>query len=485
MAGNETVSAVIDVTVSNTSSTDPSVIGLWGDVIPMPLVTVHGVLLRTGKILLWDDHTTDPGVQLWDPILNTFTPRPYPSRNLFCSGHTALADGRIFVVGGANGFGYTGLRDSTFFNPVSESWSAGPLMTYGRYYPTALALPDGRVLAVSGAIQCFECNEVDGDRAGMAVIPEIYNPATNSWSTIPTASLNIPMYPHLYVLPDGRIAAVANSDMPFGTYALNLATGTWSAVDATVRDGGGSAMFLPGEIVRSGMGRNPDFPAVNAVDDTDVLDMTEPSPGWDATLSMDFDRTQHTLTLLPDGTVLATGGAGDSNVFSQAQAVYNAELWNPQTQTWSTLAAMQTPRQYHSIAILLPDGRVSVSGGGRFGIDEFSAEIFSPPYLFKGPRPVITTAPATLSYGGNFTIQTPGAAAIDKVVLMRPAAVTHALNMSQMYVPLTFSEVGGAIQAQGPPNANIAPPGWWMLFILNDQGVPSLAHWIQIPVPTP
>ena len=199
---------------------------------------------------------------------------------------------------------------------------------------------------------------------------------------------------------------------------------------------------------------------------------------------MAFPRGYHNLTMLPDGNVLVTGG-GDTTTPRRSTAPSGRRAWSPATQTWKTLAAMQTPRLYHSIALLLPDGRVLVSGGGRFGgpygDGQDTIEIFSPPYLFDGPRPVITTAPTTATYGATFPVQTPDAASIGSVVLLKPGSVTHSFNGEQRYVPLSFTRSAGALSVQAPANANLAPPGYYMLFIVDAAGVPSVAKFVRIP----
>ena len=169
-------------------------------------------------------------------------------------------------------------------------------------------------------------------------------------------------------------------------------------------------MFRPGKIMKSGTHTDADLPPIPSADTTYVLDMTQPSPAWQQTAPMAFPRGYHNLTMLPDGNVLVTGGGGTTTPGALEGAILAAELWSPATQTWKTLAAMQTERLYHSIALLLPDGRVLVGGGGRFGgpneTNKNTIEIFSPPYLFDGPRPVITTAPTTATYGATFPVQT-------------------------------------------------------------------------------
>jgi hypothetical protein len=189
--------------------------------------------------------------------------------------------------------------------------------------------------------------------------------------------------------------------------------------------------------------------------------------------------------VLPDGTVLATGGGPDTNAVGVDNAVLAAELWSPVTETWTTLASMSRPRLYHSNALLLPDARVLILGGGRFNggdapTDQKSSEIFSPPYLFKGPRPVIASAPSATTYGTNISVQTPDAASIGSVVLMKLGTVTHSFNTNQRIVPLAFTAGSGTLSVQTPANANLAPPGHYMLFILNTNGVPSVASIVQL-----
>jgi hypothetical protein len=214
--------------------------------------------------------------------------------------------------------------------------------------------------------------------------------------------------------------------------------------------------------------------------------MTQQSPVWQQTSAVAYPRSFLNLTSLPDGTILVTGGETDKNGGNIANAVYSAELWSPQTQTWATMAAMKTPREYHSTALLLPDGRVVVSGmGADFGnvTNETSAEFFSPPYLFKGTRPTVTQTPQQISYGSNFLVSTPDAGSITKVVLIRTGAVTHAFDQNTRYVPLSFQQATGGLTVTAPPNGYVAPPGYYMLFIVNSAGVPSVAPFVHLSTP--
>jgi hypothetical protein len=396
-AGNETTSASVSLTVANDSA-DPAQVGRWGAPGTLPIIPIHTNLLPNGKLLIFDSSTngsTNPRV--WDPVSGTLVQAPYnDSANLFCSGHTPLDDGRILVAGGHES-NFVGLRNTTIFDPATNSWQDVGAMTYGRWYPTVTKLPDGRMLAVSGAINCPDCITPGAPHNGLAAIPEVFDPATNRWSALGNASLRLPMYPHMYVLPDGRVFAASTAQEPIASRVLDLATQTWSTVDPAVRDGGSSAMYLPGKILKTGTAWEPDYPVMSSSREAWAIDMTAASPTWRQVAPMAFPRTQHQLTVLPDGSVLATGGSRNSDVYDRASAVLPAELWNPATETWRTLASGAVPRLYHSMAVLLPDGRVALGGGGHpgdYGVPEFRSEIYSPPYLFRGPRPTISSAPA-------------------------------------------------------------------------------------------
>jgi Domain of unknown function (DUF1929) len=198
---------------------------------------------------------------------------------------------------------------------------------------------------------------------------------------------------------------------------------------------------------------------------------------------MAYVRSFFNLTTLPDGSVLATGGETDKDGGNIGNAVYAAELWSPQTQTWSTMASMHTPREYHGTALLLPDGRVLVSGmGADFGNvpDQKSAEFYSPPYLFKGARPAVNQAPSQIHYGTNFFIGPPDGANISGVSLIRTGAVTHFFDQNERVVPLTFSQTIGGLSVVAPAIANVAPPGYYVLFVVNSSGVPSIATFVQV-----
>ena len=208
----------------------------------------------------------------------------------------------------------------------------------------------------------------------------------------------------------------------------------------------------------------------------EIIDMNAATPTWKYTGSMTYARKHHNAVQLPDGKVLVVGGGTGGSYTNPVKA---AEMFDPATGTFSVMAAQQAPRMYHSTALLLPDGRV-LSAGQDSGTFRSKGEIYSPPYLFKGPRPTISAAPATLGYNQGFAIGSPDAGDIARVALIRPGSVTHNVNMEQRYVPVSFAELGGMLLATSPANARLAPPGWYMLFIVNQAGVPSVASWVHV-----
>ena len=177
------------------------------------IIPIHTSLLTNGKLLIWDsvtDSTSNP--RLWDPVTNTFTAVPYNNTaDLFCAGQTPLPDGRILVAGGHAG-GYVGIKNTTIFDPSTNTWTDVGQMSYARWYPTLTKLPDGRMLVVSGSTDCPECANPTAPHVGIADKAEVFSPSTGTWSTLPAPSLKLPLYPHMYVLPDGRIFAATTAE---------------------------------------------------------------------------------------------------------------------------------------------------------------------------------------------------------------------------------------------------------------------------------
>ena len=343
-------------------------------------------------------------------------------------------------------------------------------MASGRWYPTVTPLRNGEMLITSGRVNVPEVRTTSGGLRSLS-----------------NASLSQPLYPWTDVAPDGR-AFVSGPDTTMRSLNTDAA-GAWQSQgtrDSINRDYGSHALFDVGKILVAGGG-----PSTR---DSRVIDINGATPVVTQTQSMAFGRRQNNLTVLADGSVLATGGnSSGAGLVDLNNGVYAAERWNPATGTWTTLAAESVTRQYHSTAVLLPDGRVLSSGGGICGTCDSvgylakNAQVFTPPYLFKtdgsgqlADRPVIDAAPAVANYGLPFQIDTAQAASVAKVALVRIGAVTHSVNMEQRYVPLTFTASGGSLTATAPANANIAPPGVYMLFVVGNDGVPSVAKMVTV-----
>lgn len=457
----------------------PQDVGSWGPVVSWPVVGVHVALLPNGKVLAYDsvgdnatesypvhDHTR---ATVWDPATGTQTPVNVDTGfNVFCSGLAHLVDGRLFLAGGNKDAQLNGIVQTHVFDPATNTWSLGPNMAAGRWYPSVTPLRNGEMLITSGRVNTPEVRMLNG-----------------ALRTLSTASLSLPLYPWMDVAPDGR-AFYSGPDQTLR--ALDTTgTGAWQTLgqrDSINRDYGGHAIYDVGKMLVAGGGPS--------TTDSRVVDFNPATPKVTATAPMAYGRRQHNLTVLADGSVLATGGnSSGAGLVDLNAGVYPAERWNPATGQWSTLAAMQITRQYHSTALLLPDARVLSSGGGICGTcDQVAylaknAEIFSPPYLYApggtlAPRPAIDSAPEVTTYGAQFSVATADPVSIRKVALVRLGAVTHSDNMEQRYIPLAFNAGTGSLSATAPANANIAPPGPYMLFIVDANGVPSVAKMVTV-----
>ena len=462
----------IPATFAVATSSSPAVQGKWDPAFTTPSVLVHAHLLRTGKVLVWGDNGS---ASLWSTT-GGFTTVTKPYR-IYCTGHTFLPDGRLLIMGGTSA-GTAGLRDASIFNPSTVTWAATASMSRGRYYPTATTLPNGEVLVVSG----HDASKV------VVRAPEIWS--GGGWRKLPDTSVAIgqPYYPPMFVAPNGKVFMAGFAQSRY----LDVTAGRWGLVINRLvarRDMGSAVMYAPGKILYAGGGDSTQVPTAAA----EKIDLNQSSPVWTTAGTMKFPRRQMNATLLADGSVLVTGGTSGAGFNNQAGAVRDAELWNPATGTWTTMARESQTRTYHSTALLLPSGRVLSSGSGEGGgitlaNSEFTAQVYSPPYLFKAdgsaaPRPSITSAPSTLHYNQIFTVETPNVASVTKGTLIRLSSVTHAFNQSQLVYHLAFTRPAGTtttLSAKAPAGGSYAPPGPYMLFILNGSGVPSMARMVTV-----
>ncbi|HYR06803.1 MAG TPA: galactose oxidase-like domain-containing protein [Longimicrobium sp.] len=464
-------------------------------------VAIHMALMRTGKLLVFgydgiDQLDIEPQSRVVDPVTGAVV-KPPATPHLFCSGHAFLPGGQLLVAGGH----HHDVREVHTFDPATQAWTHRATMEHGRWYPTCTVLPDGRVFILSGRFeevrpdpplnlnntwQIFDGTAADA--AQWKLGPENLLPAFSGQP--------IDLYPFVYALPSGKLLVHSRATTRFFTPpATGMTGGTWDAAELRTRSplsrtgGDGASVLLPllpansyrARVMVMG-GRDPEGPAPGLAT-AEILDLGAAAPAWQSLPSMSTPRLWPNAVLLPDGKVLVTGGSAVGN----DTPVFAVESFDPATLAWKTLCSTRVPRLYHSTAVLLPDGRVLMAGkdGSRqplaYRYPEYRCEVFSPPYLFTGtPRPTFSGAPAAAGYGAAVTVQTPNPAAIGSVVLIRPGAVTHCFDMEQRMVGLTFTRGTGAVTFQTPPNRNVAPRGWYMLFLVSTAGVPSVATFLRL-----
>ncbi len=486
----------------------------------------HACLLRTGKVLYFRAWGTPYESRIWNPTTGQITtqvipPWPAPKNSvdppgLFCSGHCFLPDGRVLIAGGDPEppdpdplHQFKGLKWTYIFDPVAEAWTpAGTAgnphaMADGRWYPAITAIGEPRVAAEKVIAMSGFRRQLVGGQSVVNEKPERYNPdPLVGWTTLPPEA-DIPtsfrdLYPGAHVIPYGTYAGELfySEPNPQAWRFKHWATGNppvfWNTV-GTPRSGyrgGGCAVLLPlrvGSTAAKVLILGGDRGAPLGVTNTgEMIDLSAASPQWASVESMFFARNHANAILLPDGKLLVVGG-NQSGQFESP--IYTSELLDLATGKWTCLCEMSIDRNYHSTGLLLPDGRVWVSGGEPEP-QHRNIEIFSPGYLFEGTRPIINSAPSTISYSAQFNINV--SEAITSVVLIRPGSVTHALDMEQRYIELSIGDaiVNGGVtySVQAPANANIAPPGYYMLFVLKPKqgslsgqtSIPSVASWVRL-----
>jgi hypothetical protein len=463
---------------SEATTPSPEPQGQWSSLQTFPLVALSSILMDNGKFIFWDGWQQPEPSVVWDPATpQTFTTIDAPD-SVFCDGAAQLPDGRIIVVGGYGGLstGQIGIVDTNIFDPATNTWTRVANMHLPRWYPTLTELSDGRYVAISG-------NSTDS--VHWADTPEVYDPTTNTWtllSKISTPQVHEEEYPFSYLIPNGNVLTIGPSEDV--TYEMNVNAQTWTPVagqSGVVN--GSSVQYLPGKILYSG-GASSVINTEPAQATTAVLDTTAATPVWRQTAPMLYPRVYHTLTMLANGKVLAVGGGTTSDQHVITTGVLPTEIWDPATETWSASAPIDAARNYHSTAVLMPDGRVLIAGGGHpNGLNDpgqDSSQIYSPSYLFNGSRPTITSAPASTTYGSTISVATPDAASISAVNLVSLGTDTHQIDMNQHFVPLNFTAGANGLNVTMPSSSAIAPPDHYMLFILNKQGTPSIASIISI-----
>ncbi|MFE4666151.1 galactose oxidase-like domain-containing protein [Streptomyces sp. NPDC056716] len=487
--------------------------GRW-DVLPVqnPVRSMHSVVLHNGKVLLIAGSGNDPELfeagtftsAVYDPSDGTYEVIPTPD-DMFCAGHVQLQDGRVLVMSGNKGYpsadgtvGYQGYKDSYIFDPETETYIKTNDMNDGHWYPSATILGNGDVISFGGLKE---------DSTG-SVTAELWSEAEQKW--LPTWQVNQTwsfwgLYPSMILMQDGRLfysgSHVFGNNIP-GTgsaiydYGANTITQVPGLQDKDERDQSASVLLPPAQdqkVLTIGGGNIDSNPEANRL--TDVIDLKEPNPAYVAgpplpqgTVDLgagpvpqtgDQGKMYLSAVLLPDGKVLETGGA----LHNRANPVFESSLYDPETGTFDPVAADPEARGYHSSAFLLPDGRVMTTGDNPGnGSWNHNVSIYTPPYLLKGDRPAITSLIDTeWTYGDTqrITVDRP----IAKAELIRPAAVTHSSDPNQRFVDLPLTVDGNNIDLNVTSNPNLAPPGWYMLFAVDANGVPSVAEWVHLGGP--
>ena len=467
----------------------------WELLTNSPIFIVHGALLANGRVLVFSgaaERNYPLQARIWNPATKLLTAPVIPlPEDFFCSGHTFLPDGRLLVIGGdTNGAGHTNNRCYFFtpdpVNPDSGSFTPTDSMAHARWYPTALRLSDGRVLAFSG-------------NSPLAAEVEVFDGVGN-WSVLAGANRAFgELYPGMHLLPTGEIFnARTGWDSAAGTQTAYLtpsgAGGSWTnhgqqqfynrqegvsllMTDTTVTPPRTRLFVFGGGVGGTATTKNNQS--------AEVIEFQGGVAGssWRRLRDMNFARTNVNAVALPDGKILIVGGHSNGQKWTPTP-ILPAEIYDPATDTYETAAALNFPRQYHSVFILLPNGRVFAAGGvapKTADEDQHSMELYTPGYLTGASQPTITTAPAILTFGNTFTVDTPQAADIASLVLLAPISVTHHTDSGQRYIKLPIqSRTANSLAGLAPANGNIAPPGYYMLFIVKNNGVPSEGRFVKM-----
>ncbi len=412
----------------------------------MPINPVHVAMLHNGKVLIVSGSGNVPGntnfqAGLFDPATGVITTQPV-SWDMFCNGMVVLPDGRALIVGGTTQYDpFHGETRTAVYDPATNSFTNVQSMSVGRWYPTATVLGDGRVMAFSGL-------DVNGTTTSAV---EFFTAGTG-WTSPVNAPWTPPLYPRMSLLPNGTVfysAPGANSAL------FNPATQAWTLNVAKTRYGGsrgyGSSVLLPLTPANNYAPRVLILGGANpSTATTEIIDLSQPTPAWQWGPSMSQPRIEMSAVILPSGNVLALGGS--LNDEQNSSASLNADLYDPVGNTFSSAGANSFPRLYHSVALLLPDASVWMAGGNPTrGTYQREIEIYQPAYLFTNDgqghvipatRPTISNAPPTVAYGSAFAVTTTNTSSVSSIALIRAGAPTHAFDMDQRMVGLSFTDQG-------------------------------------------
>jgi YVTN family beta-propeller protein len=495
--------------------------GLWSATQPWPLNGLHSVLLPNGKVLTFGTPTGNASTQdgryfdVWDPAQGFASASHQTSFqaervNSFCSAAAFRLDGMLLVSGGNSPV------DSNVFSPASGAVATSQFrLADERWYASLITLASGQLLTIGGStpyggLRAYQDPNTYATNGVISMTPELYDSSTG-WRSLFGAQSRDAFgpdhhrywYPRAWVAPNGQVFGISSEKMwylnPTGDGSVTVAGAFKTGVDATTRPNIGptsaAVMFAPGRILQvGGNGYYDGHPTPSSALAT-VVNISGATPVVTETAAMSFARQWPSATVLPDGRVVVTGGTRYGNN-GGTDAVYAAELWDPSTGTWLVGASAAQIRVYHSAAILMPNGAVLSTGGGAPGpVNNLNAELYYPPYLFRAaagggaelaPRPQLSAISALdVAYGAQLDVDLATAAAISKVVLIGASSVTHSFNASQRRQELEFLQQGGRLAVGVPASANEAPPGYYLLFVIDANGVPSRAVIISLGTAAP
>jgi hypothetical protein len=476
------IAILIGVIATPGAEAQLNVTGQWSTMSQLaPVQPIHVALMRTGKVLMLEGSSNDATqtvyrYAIWNPATGGFSVGTTPW-DQFCNSMSFFPDGRLLISGGTGNYNpFTGIKTTTIFDPATEKFIQVEDTAKGRWYPTTVMLQDGGVMTFAGWDHL----------GGINADTEIYDIGTG-WSGPYPAQFEPKYYPRLHLLGNGKVLMTGPDP---ATRTFDPGTGTWTPTITSHPYSGsrmyGTSVMLP---LKPSDGYAMRFFITGG--DTSVgyagahlLDTSLSSWTWQALPSLDQPRVTHSAVLLPNSKVLVAGGSGQFNVASTAAK--NALLFDPATETWGPAGTLGFARMYHSTAILLPDATVWMGGSNPTeGVWTPQMEIYKPPYLFTStgapaPRPSISSSPAVVGYGASFSVGTAQAQSISQVVLVRAGSATHAFDMEQRLVHMNFTKGAGTLSVTSPPSPLVAPPGYYMLFVLDQNGVPSVASFIRL-----
>jgi Domain of unknown function (DUF1929) len=503
LAGNGTLltddysTTLVDISQPPPGS-GPEVAGRWTvEDYEMPIRSMHATVLKNGKVLLIAGSGNDVDrfnagefrASVWDPVAGTFQTLPVP-KDMFCAGHVTLPDGRVLIQGGTKSYptvagaaDYGGLRDSWIFTPATNTFTTVSNANDGHWYPTLTELGNGDIWMGGGLKE---------DTTG-SVATEMWSTAQGQWlpqGQVPQTFSFWGLYPHMFLMADGRLFYSGGHVFGNGLPGTGASIYNWPTASITdvpglrekdMRDQSASLLLPPAQdqkvLITGGGNINGNVPGIKL---TDIIDLKQASPAYQPGPNLPGAGKMYlNATILPDRNVLVSNG-GRLNRDASSN-VLTAAMYDPAGNDWTPVAADPIGRNYHSTAVLLPDGRVAVLGSNPGdGSYELRISTYEPPYLFQTARPAISGVPATATYGQQVSFQVSGPNTIRWAQLMRPMSVTHQMDANMRLVDLPVVVQAGTATVTLPTNPNLLPPGPYMLNVTDSNGVPSTSAWVTV-----